>query len=139
MKRTELEGVRGVVFDVQRMSMHDGPGMRTNVFLKGCPLRCGWCANPESQLPQPQLTLHAAKGLEFPFVVVLRLENGSFPHDTSHLPAEEMITALDQQRRLFYVGCARAMRALMVCGSLTSPSAFTEPLVAPFWQRKEIV
>lgn len=85
------------------------------------------------------LTLHAAKGLEFPFVVVLRLENGSFPHDTSHLPAEEMITALDQQRRLFYVGCARAMRALMVCGSLTSPSAFTEPLVAPFWQRKEIV
>ena len=56
--------MRGVVFDVQRMSLHDGPGMRTNVFLKGCPLRCGWCANPESQLPQPQLTLHAANCIQ---------------------------------------------------------------------------
>ena len=64
MMRTELESVRGVVFDVQRMSLHDGPGMRTNVFLKGCPLRCGWCANPESQLPQPQLTLHAANCIQ---------------------------------------------------------------------------
>jgi glycyl-radical enzyme activating protein len=59
-----MQAVRGVVFDVQRMSMHDGPGMRTNVFLKGCPLRCGWCANPESQLPQPQLTLHAANCIQ---------------------------------------------------------------------------
>jgi glycyl-radical enzyme activating protein len=59
-----MEAVRGIVFDVQRMSMHDGPGMRTNVFLKGCPLRCGWCANPESQLPQPQLTLHAANCIQ---------------------------------------------------------------------------
>ncbi len=63
-RESDLESVRGVVFDVQRMSMHDGPGMRTNVFLKGCPLRCGWCANPESQLPQPQLTLHAANCIE---------------------------------------------------------------------------
>jgi len=46
-----------VVFDVQRYSLHDGPGVRTNVFLKGCPLRCGWCANPESQRPQPELAL----------------------------------------------------------------------------------
>lgn len=59
-----MEAVRGVVFDVQRMSMHDGPGMRTNVFLKGCPLRCGWCANPESQLPQPQLMLQAANCID---------------------------------------------------------------------------
>jgi pyruvate formate lyase activating enzyme len=56
--------VRGLVFDVQRMSMHDGPGMRTNVFLKGCPLRCGWCANPESQQVQPELLLHAANCIE---------------------------------------------------------------------------
>jgi pyruvate formate lyase activating enzyme len=53
----QLESVRGVVFDVQRYSLHDGPGVRTNVFLKGCPLRCGWCANPESQRPQPELAL----------------------------------------------------------------------------------
>ena len=42
-------GGSGRVFDVQRFSLHDGPGIRTVVFLKGCPLRCAWCANPESQ------------------------------------------------------------------------------------------
>ena len=48
-------GARGRVFDVQRFSLHDGPGIRTVVFLKGCPLRCAWCANPESQQPGPQI------------------------------------------------------------------------------------
>ncbi len=45
----------GIVFDIQRYSLHDGPGIRTTVFLKGCPLRCLWCANPESQSPEPSL------------------------------------------------------------------------------------
>ena len=40
---------RGVVFNIQRFSTHDGPGLRTTVFFKGCPLRCPWCHNPESQ------------------------------------------------------------------------------------------
>ena len=40
---------KGRVFDVQRYSIHDGPGIRTIVFLKGCVLRCKWCCNPESQ------------------------------------------------------------------------------------------
>ena len=39
----------GRIFDIQRFSVHDGPGIRTIVFLKGCPLRCKWCSNPESQ------------------------------------------------------------------------------------------
>jgi pyruvate formate lyase activating enzyme len=59
-ERAALEAVRGVVFDVQRYSLHDGPGLRTNVFLKGCPLRCAWCANPESQALQPEPMLRAA-------------------------------------------------------------------------------
>jgi len=40
----------GVIFNIQRYSIHDGPGIRTTVFLKGCPLNCWWCQNPESQL-----------------------------------------------------------------------------------------
>lgn len=41
--------VTGRIFDIQKFSIHDGPGIRTIVFLKGCPLRCRWCCNPESQ------------------------------------------------------------------------------------------
>jgi pyruvate formate lyase activating enzyme len=48
-------GSSGRIFDVQRFSLHDGPGIRTVVFLKGCPLRCAWCANPESQEPGAQI------------------------------------------------------------------------------------
>ena len=45
----------GRVFNLQRFSLHDGPGIRTTVFLKGCPARCAWCHNPESQSPLPEL------------------------------------------------------------------------------------
>jgi len=45
----------GIVFNIQRYSIHDGPGIRTIVFLKGCPLRCKWCSNPESQELNPEL------------------------------------------------------------------------------------
>lgn len=46
---------KGIVFNMQRFSVHDGDGIRTIVFLKGCPLRCTWCSNPESQSLKPVL------------------------------------------------------------------------------------
>jgi pyruvate formate lyase activating enzyme len=51
------------VFNIQRFSLHDGPGIRTTVFLKGCPLACPWCHNPESRDPRPQLALHPERCL----------------------------------------------------------------------------
>ena len=48
MDQTLLQ-TKGRIFNIQRFSIHDGPGVRTIVFLKGCPLRCRWCCNPESQ------------------------------------------------------------------------------------------
>ncbi|MBQ4651871.1 MAG: glycyl-radical enzyme activating protein [Oscillospiraceae bacterium] len=53
----------GLVFNIQKFSIHDGPGVRTTVFLKGCPLRCRWCANPESQLGRTQIMYDAQKCL----------------------------------------------------------------------------
>ena len=54
-------GQRGVVFNIQRYSLHDGPGIRTLVFLKGCALRCRWCSNPESQRTEPELAYNEDK------------------------------------------------------------------------------
>ena len=48
-------GTSGVIFDIQRFAIHDGPGIRTLVFMKGCPLRCWWCQNPEGMLPSRSL------------------------------------------------------------------------------------
>ena len=52
---------RAIVFNVQKYSVHDGPGIRTTVFLKGCALRCQWCANPESNERTPQLLYYPDK------------------------------------------------------------------------------
>ncbi|MGI6238317.1 MAG: glycyl-radical enzyme activating protein, partial [Christensenellales bacterium] len=48
------------ILNIQKFSLHDGPGIRTVVFFKGCPLRCAWCANPESQRMRPELLRDAA-------------------------------------------------------------------------------
>lgn len=58
--RATLEQTSGIIFDLQRFSLHDGPGLRTNVFFKGCSLRCDWCCNPESQRPTPEVAVFPA-------------------------------------------------------------------------------
>lgn len=47
----------GIIFDIKKFSIHDGPGIRTTIFLKGCPLQCAWCHNPEGISPNPEIHL----------------------------------------------------------------------------------
>jgi pyruvate formate lyase activating enzyme len=56
MSEAGLAQIQGIVFEIQRFSIHDGPGIRTTVFMKGCPLSCLWCHNPEGQSSQQQLS-----------------------------------------------------------------------------------
>lgn len=51
----------GIVFNIQRFTVHDGPGIRTELFLKGCTLRCKWCGNPESFIRSPQIGVYSMK------------------------------------------------------------------------------
>jgi pyruvate formate lyase activating enzyme len=53
---------RGVIFDLKKYAIHDGPGIRTTVFFKGCPLECWWCHNPEGRIPEPEELLVRGTG-----------------------------------------------------------------------------
>lgn len=57
----KMEKKTGVVFNIQKFSIHDGPDIRDTVFMKGCPLRCVWCSNPESQSIDPEISFNANK------------------------------------------------------------------------------
>ena len=71
-----------VIFNIQKFCVQDGPGIRTTVFFKGCPLRCSWCHNPESQIFQPEILYNAEKCAgcgqcipECPSLAITRSEN----------------------------------------------------------------
>ena len=53
-RQYKLSENKGIIFDIKRYAVNDGPGLRVTVFLKGCPLKCLWCHNPESQSPMPE-------------------------------------------------------------------------------------
>jgi len=58
---TTAPGERGWIFDIKKYAIHDGPGIRTTVFFKGCPLKCRWCHNPESWKPTPEPSFRQAR------------------------------------------------------------------------------
>lgn len=113
-----------------------GKAIAQRLKQQGLPARFVAGANIDLNATQIKvMTLHAAKGLEFPFVVIVGLCEGTLPYISPDLPPDEIATVTDEQRRLFYVGCSRAMRALLISGSRSQPSPFLTPLTAPTWQR----
>ena len=76
------EAMEGLIFDIKKFAIHDGPGIRTTIFVKGCPMRCVWCHNPEGISPEPEIVYFESKciGCKSCFGVcptdALRLEGG---------------------------------------------------------------
>jgi len=69
MATGSTNSMKGLIFDIRRFCVNDGPGIRTSVFFKGCPLNCLWCHNPESQLPEPETSRKKMALDGFKFVV----------------------------------------------------------------------
>ena len=59
--KSESATAKRFVLSITRMSIHNGPGIRTLILFKGCPLRCLWCSTPESQKPEPELAVYPGK------------------------------------------------------------------------------
>lgn len=72
-----MGGTKGLIFDIQGHSVHDGPGTRTVVFMSGCPLRCKWCANPEGQLLRQRLMYKAQSCMKCPLRCVEACAKGA--------------------------------------------------------------
>jgi glycyl-radical enzyme activating protein len=101
----------GRVFDIQRFSIHDGPGIRTTVFLKGCPLTCAWCHNPESRAAAPQLAFSPSLCIGCGFCFRQCTQGAHATGDTGH--------TLDRERCVACLACAEECHsgALEVIGA----------------------
>ena len=76
--------LHGSVFDIQKFSIHDGPGIRTTVFLKGCPLNCRWCHNPESKDSAAEISYHAERCLLCGRCAAVCPQGGHTFHEKEH-------------------------------------------------------
>ncbi len=122
---------KGLIFDIQRFSIHDGPGIRTTVFMKGCPLRCLWCSNPESQDP-------------FPILITRDIKCTRCGECATVCPTGAIIIDNDEGRIIDWSACTQCLecvdackfQALNVCGKYMSIEEILEEVLRdkPFYR-----
>lgn len=94
---------QGIVFNIQRYSIQDGPGIRTTVFLKGCPLKCQWCSNPESIKPDPEIFTRDVKCIKCGKCVLI-------------CPEKAIFIELDK-RKILWDKCTQCMQCVNECSA----------------------
>jgi len=129
MEQVDLQ-TRGYVTNIQRFTVHDGPGIRTEVFMKGCPLRCIWCSNPESIRPYPEVGVYRARCIG---IKKCGFCLAACPEEDSPLMiAEDLFTAIDRDWCTRCLACADACPAgaLVVWGRSYSAGEVVEEILA---------
>lgn len=114
----------GTVFNVQRFSIQDGPGIRTTVFLKGCPLHCAWCHNPESQSRKNEIAFYVDKCISCGQCAAVCKTGAHIFSEGKHIYRRERCTACGE--------CAKAcyMRALESIGYQAEVSEILKEVLA---------
>ena len=122
--------MKGIVTDIQRFSVHDGPGIRTTVFLKGCGMRCAWCHNPEALLPRPQLQTFPAKCIACGACVEVCPRGAHEMRDGRHVFHRDRCAVCGACARVCYAGAlvmvGREMTAEQVLAEVLEDRAFYE-------------
>jgi pyruvate formate lyase activating enzyme len=118
-----LSEITGLSFNLQKFSTEDGPGIRTTVFLKGCPLGCVWCHNPEGRSAAPELMWFDVRCIGAYDCIA------ACPEDALRLTPDGMI--IDRARCTVCGDCAQACpsAALEVIGILWTPDELVEALL----------
>ena len=96
----------GTIFNIQHYTIHDGPGIRTEVFLKGCPLHCPWCSNPEGQSRKLQLGVYSERCLSESICGLCKVD---CLHEDALLFADEKLQAIDSSK------CISCMKCVNTC------------------------
>lgn len=106
----QARAIKGLIFNIQRFSVHDGPGIRTTIFMQGCPLRCMWCDNPESWKAKPVIMARDAKCI-------------SCGKCSEVCPVRAITVDEDKGRRIDFALCTQCGECVLVCPTLALVSS----------------